>query len=174
MKTACSRTGIQKNRRVVQNSDGQKHSVLVASEMRLVPYHPKVLALGGFILMGIGLYFIFLRPPLLQEDARYIGSTVSEIQASVPGLSRWLQKVFWVLGGYVFSVGSLTVAVAVSSFEIRTQPAFPLIAFAGLSSIGWMTVVNFIIDSDFKWPLLVSAAVWAAALLLYRREGEKQ
>ena len=141
--------------------------------MRLVPYYPKVLALGGIILVGIGLYFIFLRPPLLPEDARYMNTTLAEIQAAVPGLAGWLQKVFWVMGGYIFTVGLLTVYFAFSSFQARTRAAFPVIAFAGLSSIGWMTIVNFIINSDFKWLLLVSAIPWAAALILYRIEGEK-
>ena len=142
--------------------------------MRLDPYYPKVLALGGIILIGIGLYFIFLRPPLLPEDARYIGSTLEGIQTAMPGLFRWLQKVFWVLGGYIFTVGLFTVYIAFSSFQARTRAVFPVIAFAGLSSIGWMTVVNFIINSDFKWLLIVSAIPWAAALILYRIEGERK
>ena len=140
--------------------------------MKLYPYYPKVLALGGLVLIGIGLYFIFLRPPLLPEDARYMNTTVAEIQAGVPGLLNWLQKVFWVMGGYIFTVGLLTVYVAFSSFQTRTRGVFAVIAFAGLSSIGWMTIVNFIIDSDFKWLLLVSTLPWAAALILYRIEGE--
>ena len=138
--------------------------------MRLYPYYPKVLALGGVILMGIGFYFIFLRPPLLPEDARYMDTTLAEIQAVTPGLARWLQKVFWVMGGYIFTVGLLTIYIAFSSFQARTRVAFPIIAIAGLSSIGWMTSVNFIINSDFKWLLLMPALVWAAALILYRIE----
>ena len=142
--------------------------------MKLYPYYPKVLALGGLVLIGIGLYFIFLRPPLLPEDARYMNTTLAEIQAVVPGLLDWLQKVFWVMGGYIFTVGLLTMYVAFSSFQTRTRGAFPVIALAGLSSIGWMTSVNFIINSDFKWLLLVSALPWAAALILYKIEGEKK
>ena len=142
--------------------------------MRFRPFYPKVLALGGIILMGIGLYFIFLRPPLLAEDARYMETTLAEIQAVAPGLTRWLQKVFWVMGGYIFTVGLLTIYIAFSSFQERTRVAFPIIAIAGLSSIGWMTIVNFIINSDFKWLLLMSALVWAAALILYKLEGEKK
>ena len=142
--------------------------------MKLYPYFPKVLALGGVILVGIGLYFIFLRPPLLAEDARYMDTTLEEIQAVAPGLTRWLQKVFWVMGGYIFTVGLLTIYIAFSSFQARTRAAFPIIAVAGLSSIGWMTVVNFIINSDFKWLLLMSALPWAAALILYKLEGEKK
>lgn len=141
-----------------------------AIEVKLHRYYPKVLALGGVILMGIGLYFIFLRPPLLAEDARYMETTLAEIQAVAPGLVRWLQKVFWVMGGYIFTVGVLTIYIAFSSFRARMRGAFPVIALAGLSSIGWMTIVNFIINSDFKWLLLVSTLPWAAASILYRIE----
>lgn len=138
--------------------------------MKLYPYYPKVLALGGVILMGIGIYFIFLRPPLLPEDARYMDSTLAEIQAAATDLARWLQKVFWVLGGYVFTAGLLTLYIALSSFKTRRRGAFPVVAFAGLSSIGWTTAVNFIINSDFKWLLLAFALVRAVALILYRME----
>ncbi len=124
--------------------------------------------------MGIGLYFLFFRPPLLPEDARYMGTTLAEIQVSVPGLTRWLQKVFWVMGGYIFTTGLLTIYIAFSSFKTRTRGAFPVIAVAGLSSISGMTVINFIISSDFKWLLLVSVFPWVAALTLYQIEGRSR
>ena len=53
--------------------------------MKLRPYSATVLAFGGIILMGLGLYFVFLRPPLLPEEPRYMGSSLSEIQAVLPG-----------------------------------------------------------------------------------------
>jgi hypothetical protein len=34
-----------------------------------------------------------------------------------------------------------------------------------------MAVVNFIIDSDYKWLLLAFAALWGAALALFWPEG---
>jgi len=58
------------------------------------PYSSRVLALSGLILVGMGLYFVLLRPALLPEDIHYIGTDVSEIQASVPGLLDWLERVF--------------------------------------------------------------------------------
>jgi hypothetical protein len=67
-----------------------------------------VLALGGVIQMGLGLYFVFVRPLLLPEDPRFIGTSLAEIQAAVPGLGHWLDKVFTVMGGYIFTTGLLT------------------------------------------------------------------
>jgi hypothetical protein len=136
--------------------------------VKLRPYSATVLALGGIILMGLGLYFVFLRPPLLPEDPRYMGSSLSEIQAALPGLSLWLRRVFWVMGGYMFAAGLLTTYVAQTTFRARARGAVGVVALAGLASIGWMAVVNFIIASDFRWLLLAFVLIWVVALVLYR------
>ena len=141
--------------------------------MKLRPYSATVLTLGGILLLGLGLYFVFLRPPLLPEDPRYMGSSLSEIQAVLPGLSFWLRRVFWVMGGYMFTTGLLTVYVALTAFRARAKGAAGIVALAGLASIGWMTVVNFIIASDFKWVLLAFVLPWAAALALYWTERNR-
>ena len=46
----------------------------------------------GVWLVGLGLYFIVLRPPLLPEDPRFMGTTLAQIRTAVPGLESWLQK----------------------------------------------------------------------------------
>ncbi len=120
--------------------------------------------------MAFGLYFVFLRPPLLPEDPRYMGTSLSEIQAAVPGLLVWLRRVFWVMGGYMFATGLLTIYVAVTAIRARVPGAPLVVAIAGLSSIGWMAVVNFIIASDFKWLILAFVLPWALALVLYEIE----
>ena len=129
------------------------------------PYSSTILVLCGIILMGLGLYFVFLRPPLLPEDARYMGASLAEIQATAPGLFNWLQKVFWVMGGYIFTTGPLTLYVTFTAFRMRASGAVWIVAAAGLTSIGWMAVVNFIIGSDFKWLLFGFALLWGIALL---------
>jgi len=131
------------------------------------PYSSTILVLCGIILMGLGLYFVFLRPPLLPEDPRYMGASLAEIQATAPGLFNWLQKVFWVMGGYIFTTGLLTLYVAITVFRTRASGAVWIVAVAGLTSIGWMAVVNFIIGSDFKWLLFGFALLWGIALLFF-------
>ena len=133
------------------------------------PYASTILVLCSIILMGLGLYFVFLRPPLLPEDARYMGAVLAEIQAA-PGLLNWLQKVFWVMGGYIFTTGLLTLYVAITAFRTHASGAFWVVAAAGLTSIGWMAIVNFIIGSDFKWLLFGFAMLWGIALLLFGME----
>ena len=62
--------------------------------MRHLPYSATALTIGGAILMVLGLYFAFLRPPLLPEDARFMGTSLAQVQATLPGLSGWLRHVF--------------------------------------------------------------------------------
>lgn len=126
-----------------------------------------LLAVGGIIQMGLGLYFVFLRQPLLPEDPRYMGSSLQTIQTMVPGLLIWLRRVFWVMGGYMFTTGLLTSYVALSTFRARAAGAALVVALAGLTSIGLMAVVNFVIDSDFKWIILAFTLPWPLALALY-------
>jgi hypothetical protein len=125
------------------------------------------LTLGGVILIGLGLYFIFVRPALLPEDPRFMGTTLEQIRTSFPGLLDWLPRVFWVLGGYMFSTGLLTCYLARTSFRSRTPGAAWVAALSGVASIGLMVVVNFIIESDFRWLLLSFTTPWFVALWSY-------
>ena len=126
----------------------------------------RVLALGGVILMGMGLYFVFVRPPLLPEDLRFMGTTIAQVQTALPGLEPWLARVFGVLGGFMFATGLLTVYVAATVFKTEQLNAHAVIAVSGFASIGWMAITNFVIDSDFKWTLLAFALPWLIALVL--------
>jgi hypothetical protein len=119
----------------------------------------------GVTLVGVGLYFVLLRPPLLPEDVGYMGTSVPDVERAVPGLANWLQKVFWVLGGYVASTGLFTVYLAAASLRTGRVPV-AILALTGLTSIGWMALVNFVIASDSKWSLLGLAVLWGGALAL--------
>ena len=135
--------------------------------MNTKPYVSSILlTLNGIILMGLGLYFVFLRPALLPEDPRFMGTTLAEIETSLPGLLIWLRRVFWVLGGFMFATGLLLLYVAQTTFRAHLTSARFIVAFAALSSIGWMAVVNFMIASDFKWLLLTFNLPWISALIL--------
>ena len=125
---------------------------------------------GGIALIGVGCYFSFLRPALLPEDVRYIGKSLPEVMAAVPGLRHWLPKVFLVLGGYIASVGVLTCYVAGTSLRARVPGALAVASVSGAMSIGLMVAVNFAIQSDFRWVLLLLIVPWISAVLLYWRE----
>ena len=134
--------------------------------MTLKPYASTLLTVCGIILMGMGLYFALIRPALLPEDIRYTGLSSEQLQA-VPSLSNWLDKVFWVMGGYVFTSGLFTGYIAQTAFRERRKGVLSVVSLAGLSSIGLMVMINFLIDSDFKWLLLIFAVLWLSALGLF-------
>jgi hypothetical protein len=121
----------------------------------------------GVWLVGLGLYFIFLRPPLLPEDPRFMGTTPGQVQASVPGLEHWLRNVFTVMGGFMASTGVLTVFVACAAIPARLRGTFWAVALSGALSVALMSAINFALRSDFRWLLLVPALAWFAGLAFY-------
>ena len=141
--------------------------------MKRLSYAAAALALGGIILMGMGAYFVFVRPPVLPEDLRAMGTSLAEIQVTVPGLLVWLRRVFWVLGGYMFTTGLMTVYIALTSFRARASGTTLVVAITGLTSIGWMVAINFLIDSDFKWLLLAFSLPWFMAVALRWLKAEQ-
>ena len=134
---------------------------------RLWTYSSVVLAVAGAALIGVGFYFILLRPPLLPEDVRYMNLSTAQLDAVRPHFEAWLTHVFSVMGGYVVATGVLTITVAATSFRTRDRIAAVGVLVAGVASIGWMAIVNFEINSDYKWVLLGMALVWACGLALF-------
>ena len=133
-----------------------------------------LLVLSGFTLIGTGLYFLLLRPPLLPEDVRYMGLNEAQLVAVRPRLEAWLTHVFQVMGGYILANGVLAVTLAATSFRMHQWNAWLGALIGGAFSIGWMAIVNFIIDSDFKLLLSGMAALWAASLVLFCFEKIRQ
>jgi hypothetical protein len=128
-----------------------------------------LVALAGALAVPIGLYFIFVRPRFLPEDARFTGASLETIEAVAPNMSAWLGHVFRVMGGYVVAVGVLTLHVALTTFRRHETGSGAAIAVAGISSFGTMTVVNVLLGSDFKKPLIGLSAIWAVGVFLHFR-----
>lgn len=126
------------------------------------------LAVGGVWLVGLGLYFIALRPALLPEDERFLGASLAVAKASLPGLTAWLGHVFDVLGGFAAALGALTLWTA----RYPVPPVMKLgAALAGLAACAWMSATNFQLQSDFRWVLAAALVPWllaVAALVLDR------
>ena len=137
------------------------------SERKSWPLSSIILTVAGLALLGTGLYFILLRPSLLPEDMRYMGLSAAQLDIVRPQLGAWLTQVFRVVGGYVFGTGILTVTLAATSFRAHHWGAAMGALISGAASIGPMVVVNFTIDSDFKWLLLAIALLWVCSLGLF-------
>jgi hypothetical protein len=46
-----------------------------------------ILALGGIIQLGMGFYFLVLRPHLLPKDGRYLGQSFQQLSNDISALS---------------------------------------------------------------------------------------
>ena len=121
----------------------------------------------GVWLIALGLYFIMLRPPLLPEDPRFMGTTLEQLRLAVPGLESWLKKVFAVMGGFMAGAGVLTVWVATVAMPERLKGTSWALAISGALTVALMSATNFALGSDFRWLLLVPALVWGAGLVLF-------
>ena len=124
----------------------------------------------GIWLIGLGGYFALLRPALLPEDPRFIGSSLAQIQSALPGLERWLNRVFIVMGGFMAASGLLTIFLATTAVASRQKGTGGVLLLAGLATVVTMSWTNFAIDSNFKWLLLAPAALWFAGIASYALE----
>lgn len=138
---------------------------MAADATRKHPLHAWLLAAVGAAMVLIGLYFIFVRPPLLPEDLHYMAVSSEQLQTMAPRLTLWLGWVFTVLGGYVGGTGVLLVHLALGAFAERKPYAVLTAALAGILTTALMSAVNLLIGSHFRFALLVVTAVWAAALV---------
>lgn len=126
-----------------------------------------LIASCGVWLVCLGLYFIFLRPSLLPEDTRFIGSSLAQVRASLPDLEGWLQRVFTVMGGFIAGTGVLTVFLAWVAMPAGLKGTAWTMALAGVLTVVLMSATNFALRSDFRWLLLAPALVWLAGLILH-------
>ncbi len=126
-----------------------------------------LLSACGVWLIGLGLYFILLRPPLLPEDTRFMSATLAQIQAAAPGLEGWLKRVFTVMGGFMVGAGVLTLFVAQVAMPLRLRGTSWVVALSGAFTVALMSATNFALHSDFRWLLLVPALVWLAGLVFH-------
>ena len=126
------------------------------------------LVLGcGVWLVGLGLYFIFVRPTLLPEDVRYISFDPQVLAAAAPALGRWLGKVFTVMGGFIAGAGVLVMHFGLRAMPARTPGTTVVLALVGALTVGLMSGVNFALHSDFRWVLILPPIVWLFALARY-------
>lgn len=121
----------------------------------------------GIWLVGLGCYFAFFRPSFLPEDLRFVGHTSEQIRLAVPGLAKWLQLVFVVMGGFMAAAGVLTVFVAQVAMSRRLRGTSWVLGITGVAAVAVMSAINFYLYSDYRWVLLVPALIWLAGVVLY-------
>ena len=104
---------------------------------------------------------------LLPEDPRYIGLDLAAIRSAIPGLERWLAKVFTVMGGFMAGAGVLTLHLALTAIPRRVPATAGILAITGVVTVGLMSAVNFVLASDFRWLLVAPVILWASGTALY-------
>lgn len=130
----------------------------------------KVFAACGLWMILLGIYFVLLRPALLPEDPRFMGTSLEALRAAAPGLEGWLDHVFNVMGGFMIAAGTMTSLVAWQFLARRAPGTLLALGVAGASSVALMSATNFLLHSDFRWLLLVPVLLWFAGLACYLRE----
>ena len=121
----------------------------------------------GVWLVVLGFYFMLIRPPLLPEDLRYMGTSLAQVRTTLPGLENWLARVFTVLGGFMAGAGVLTIFVAAVVLPSRLKGTSWALALSGALTVGLMSATNFVLRSDFRWLLLIPALAWLTGFVLY-------
>jgi hypothetical protein len=137
-----------------------------------LPMRPsgKVFAACGLWMIVLGIYFVLLRPALLPEDPRFMGTSIEALRAAAPGVEGWLGHVFNVMGGFMVAAGTMTILVASQLLARRAPGTVLALAVAGASGVALMSATNFLLHSDFRWLLLVPVLLWLAGLACYLRE----
>ena len=108
-----------------------------------------LLMVCGVWLVCLGIYFMLVRPPLLPEDPRFMGTSLDAIRVAIPGLEAWLRKVFTVLGGFIAGTGVLVVFLSRALLTARLKGAAAALAVSGLLTVVLMSTMNFVLHSDF-------------------------
>ena len=130
----------------------------------------KVFVACGLWMVLLGVYFIALRPALLPEDPRFMGTSLDALRAAAPGLERWLSHVFNVMGGFMFAAGTMTILVAWRFLARRAFGTLLALALTGGAGVGLMSATNFLLHSDFRWFLLAPVLLWIGGIACYLRE----
>ena len=125
----------------------------------------------GLFQTGMGLYFVAFRPTMLAEDERFIGLKLDALAQMSAAIPAWLDRVFIVLGAHAIATGLLVMLTAILLWQRTISlTALAFIVAAGSASVGLMSAMNFAIQSDFRWLLLLAALAWAGAVLLLASE----
>lgn len=132
-----------------------------------------LLTLVGILVMGIGAYFVVLRPAFLPEDLRFIGADPSVLATAAPGIKSWLHSVFVVLGAYAFTTGLFTTFIAVHALRSGCRMPALLIGLTGLTSVGVMVAVNFAISSEYRFLLAGLGGLWALSAIMNLQFGRR-
>ncbi|GAA1740543.1 hypothetical protein [Microcella frigidaquae] len=116
----------------------------------------------GALALGVGGYFLFLRPTLLPEDIRHTGIDPTTLP---PAFLDWLGIVFATWGGFIAGFGILLLGIGITLLSRRTLWLYLGTAAGVLVAFGRFVLSNILIGSDFLW-FIATLFVLALALAI--------
>lgn len=116
----------------------------------------------GVLTLGMAIYFLAMRPPMLPEDQRFTGVAVDGLP---PGMAAWLSIVFRTWGGFMAGFGILILGVAGYLLTLRSGYLRWGAALAVVVAFGRFLASNIILGSEFLPFIVVLAAVAVVAAL---------
>jgi hypothetical protein len=116
-------------------------------------------ALLGVMTVGTGIYFAFLRPPMLPEDVRRTGVARGALP---PAFADWLSIVFRTWGGFMVGLGVLLIAVSLYLRRGDSRWIRGGAAVGALVAFGSFLASNIQLRSDFLWFIAILFGLAAA------------
>lgn len=114
----------------------------------------------GVLTLGVGVYFLFVRPVLLPEDIRHTGIDPNTLP---PAFVAWLGIVFSTWGGFIAGFGITILGFGAYMLSGRAVWLYLGTAIGVLVAFGRFLLSNIIINSDSLWLI---AALFVLALAL--------
>ncbi|MFC3098348.1 hypothetical protein [Alteraurantiacibacter palmitatis] len=124
----------------------------------------------GVLTLGTGIYFLWLRPPLLPEDILFIGVAPEVLP---PPLLDWLGIVFRTWGGFVAGFGALLMGIGTFMLTGRARWLYWATALGILAAFGRFLISNIVLRSDFLWFIAAIFLLAAAAAVLLASKGRR-
>ena len=101
---------------------------------------------------------------LLSEDSRFTGLTPDQLKSLDPRLFTWIGMVFRSWGVFAIGLGIMIVCLAGTAYRSGERWAWWTLAIGGLTTFTGFLFVNFALNSDFRWVIVVLLASYIGAL----------
>jgi hypothetical protein len=121
----------------------------------------------GVYTLGTGVYFTWLRPPMLPEDARFTGVAPELLPLA---FRQWLSIVFATLGGFLAGFGLTLGGAGAAALTGRVRWLWIGIGAGSIVAFARFSASNLLLHSDFLTVVLAGGvlAVITAVLACFR------
>src|SRR3989344_114314 len=117
----------------------------------------KFFMLLGVVFVGMGLYFLLIRPAFIMqpEDVRVAKLTGDQIKSFSPDLFLWLTFVIRAWGSFCLGFGTLVIGVSLLSFRKKEKWSYYLLTVSILPLLLIFFAIQYAMKGDFYIPLAI-------------------